>query len=294
MEYAFYLFVFVAIITTFEGNNYCEAVLTNAKTTSNLTADRVSDLKEILINQDLTQKLQLVQNVIQIMNDVQTLKNDVQRLKKENSYLKREVENKTNIIQMHVMTDVQSLENDVQSLKSEYSYIKREFGNHLINTRNERCARTLECLDQKTYVAFYAYYSNNFKALSTGTTLIFDLVETNLGNGYNKKTGIFTAPTSGVFAFTWTLHAAGKHVAGSSGSNYGEMNAAIKQNGITKGVIVTDTETQYDNAAGTGFVVLSLKAGDQIKIVSNNYNGQGSMYSTDQNGRTSFSGFQIA
>ncbi|XP_062609780.1 complement C1q tumor necrosis factor-related protein 3-like, partial [Saccostrea cucullata] len=154
------------------------------------------------------------------------------------------------------------------------------------------CTKTLECLNQKTHVAFYAFYSNNFKALPTGTTLIFDSVETNLNSGYNKITGIFTAPTSGVYAFTWTLHAASLHVAGSSGSNYGEMNASIKLNGVTKGAIVADTETQYDNAAGTGFVILNLKAGDEIKIVSG-YTGQGAMYSTNQNGRTSFSGFQI-
>ncbi|XP_061195733.1 uncharacterized protein LOC133203955 [Saccostrea echinata] len=293
MEDSFYLFVLVAFIITFEGNSYGETVVTNAKTTSNLTTDRVGDLKEILINQDLTQKLQLVQNVIQVMNDVQTLKNDVQRLETENSYFKQEFGNKTNIIQ--VASDVQTLEKDVQSLKTEYSYIKREFGNHLVSTRNESCTRTLECLDQKTHIAFYAYYSNNFKAPTTiGATLIFDSVVTNLGNGYNKRTGIFTTPLSGVYAFTWTLHAAGSNVARSSGNQYGEMNASIKQNGVTRGAIHVDTERKNDDAVATGFVLLSLKAGDEIQIVSDIFNGQGSMYSNDEHGRTSFSGFQIA
>ncbi|XP_062586360.1 uncharacterized protein LOC134247974 isoform X2 [Saccostrea cucullata] len=289
MEYSVYLSVFAAFVILFEGNSCnVEAVLTNVKTSSNLTTDRVGDLKEILINQDLTQKIQLVQNVMQVMNDVQILKNDVKSLEMENSHLKAEIENKT-----RMMTDVQTLENDVQRLKNEYSFTKKEFGNHLINTKNESCTRTLECLNQKPHVAFYAYYSGNFKALPTGTTLIFDSVETNLGRGYNRGTGVFTAPTSGVYAFTWTLHAAGLHVAGSSGRNYGEMNASIKQNGVTKGAIVADTEKKYDQAASTGFVVLSLSAGDEIKIVSDKFHGQGSMYSNDKTGRTSFSGFQI-
>ncbi|XP_062609784.1 complement C1q-like protein 3 [Saccostrea cucullata] len=186
------------------------------------------------------------------------------------------------------MNDVQKLKNEVQCLETKNSHLKAE-----IDYKTNSCTRTLECLNQKPHVAFYAYYSDNFKGLPIGTTLVFNSVETNLGSGYNKRTGIFTTPTSGVYAFTWTLHAAGKHIAGSSGSNYGEMNTAIKLNGVTKGVIVADTETQYDNGAGTGFVVLNLNAGDEIKIVSDRYGGQGSMYSSDQNGRTSFSGFQI-
>ncbi|XP_062617936.1 C1q-related factor-like [Saccostrea cucullata] len=249
MEYTLSLFVFVTFVLIFDGNNYVEPVLTS----SNLTTDREGDLNKILINQDLTQKIQLAQNVIKVMNDVQKLKNDVQRLETENSHLKAEIDYKTN-----------------------------------------SCTRTLECLDQKTRVAFYAYYSNNFKALTTGTTLVFDSVITNLGNGYHNRTGIFTTPSSGVYAFTWTVNAAGLHVAGSSGNEYGEMNASIKQNGVTRGSIKADSERKNDDDSATGFVVLSLSLGDKIKIVSDKFNGQGGMYSDDEYGRTSFSGFQIA
>lgn len=132
----------------------------------------------------------------------------------------------------------------------------------------------------------------NFKSLSEGQTFIFDSVETNLGQGYDETTGIFTAPASGLYAFTWTLTAAGTHIAGSSGKQYGEMNGVLTQNGVEKGSVIADTERQYDADASTGFVVLNTKAGDKIQIVSP-WNGQGSMYSNDHFGRTSFSGFQI-
>ncbi|XP_062619695.1 complement C1q-like protein 3 [Saccostrea cucullata] len=147
-------------------------------------------------------------------------------------------------------------------------------------------------LNQPTTVAFYAYYSNSFKALPKGQTLVFDSVEINLGNGYNKRTGIFTAPTSGVYSFTWTLIAAGIHVAGSSGQ-YGEMGAALKHNGVIKGAIAADTEKAYDAGAATGFAILYLRGGDELMLVSPTP-GQGSMYSDNKNGRTSFSGFKIA
>ncbi|XP_062586362.1 complement C1q-like protein 3 isoform X1 [Saccostrea cucullata] len=187
------------------------------------------------------------------------------------------------------MNDVQKLKNDVQRLETENSHLKAE-----IKNKTESCTRTLECLDQKTHIAFYAYYSNNFKALATGTTLVFDAVITNLGNGYDKRTGIFTAPSSGVYAFTWTVNAAGSHVAGSSGNQYGEMNASIKLNGVTRSAVKIDSERKNDDDSATGFVVLSLNLGDKIQIVSDKFDGEGGLYSDDKYGRTCFSGFQIA
>ncbi|XP_048766775.2 collagen alpha-1(X) chain-like [Ostrea edulis] len=153
--------------------------------------------------------------------------------------------------------------------------------------------RTLQCSEQTApAVAFYAYFSHSFKALSARTTFVFDAVETNIGKGYNRRTGIFTAPSSGVFAFSWTIHAAGSHVAGSSGK-YGETAAVIVQNGVAKGSIYADTEKKYDDAASTGFVILHVKRGDRIQIVSP-HKGQGAFYSSPDNGRTSFAGYRIA
>ncbi|XP_048766774.1 cerebellin-2-like [Ostrea edulis] len=153
--------------------------------------------------------------------------------------------------------------------------------------------RTLQCSEQTApAVAFYAYFSHNFRALSARTTFVFDAVETNIGKGYNRHTGIFTAPSSGVFAFSWTIHAAGFHVAGSSGG-FGETAAVIVQNGVTKGSIYADTEKKYDDAASTGFVILNVKKWDRIHIVCPHH-GQGSFFSTNVQGRTSFAGYRIA
>ncbi|XP_062592787.1 complement C1q-like protein 4 [Saccostrea cucullata] len=158
---------------------------------------------------------------------------------------------------------------------------------------NERkvCSGKTQCLGQKTQCAFYAYYSADFKSLPKGKTFIFDTVVTNIGNGYNESTGAFIAPTPGVFAFSWTLHAAGRHIFGESGQ-YGEMGALLKQNGIIKGSIAADTEMKTNQGTATGFVILNLTAGDEVEIVSK-YDGQGSMYSNDVYGRTTFSGFLI-
>ena len=143
-------------------------------------------------------------------------------------------------------------------------------------------------------MAFYAYYSNHFTSLSKGSAFVYDTVETNLGNGYNKTSGIFTAPTSGLYAFTWTLHVAGEDVIKSnSPSQYGEMIAVLKQNEAKKGAIVADTEVKYDTGSATGFVLLETNSGDQFQITSE-WDGQGDVYSDDTFGRTTFSGFRVS
>lgn len=103
-------------------------------------------------------------------------------------------------------------------------------------------------------------------------------------------------PTSGLYAFTWTVQAAGKHVVNpiNSNSQHGEINAALMQNEVMKGVILADTEKQYDMGSANGFVVLDTKARDRFRIAVTEWNGQGDIYSNNNNDRTSFSGFRVS
>ena len=55
-----------------------------------------------------------------------------------------------------------------------------------------------------THVAFSSYLTQYLKNLSIGHVIKFDQILLNDGNGYNKYTGVFTVPTSGVYLLTYS------------------------------------------------------------------------------------------
>ena len=55
-------------------------------------------------------------------------------------------------------------------------------------------------------VAFFAYMSQDLSSPSVAHILIFDMTPTDIGNHYNKYSGMFTAPRSGTYVFTWTIY----------------------------------------------------------------------------------------
>lgn len=62
-------------------------------------------------------------------------------------------------------------------------------------------------VDCATYnvIAFHANLKTHLYNLSVKSTIKFDYVRLNKGNGYDPKTGIFTAPEDGVYSFAWSF-----------------------------------------------------------------------------------------
>ena len=87
-------------------------------------------------------------------------------------------------------------------------------------------------------------------------TIIYDHVVTNYGNGYNKYTGAFIAPRSGVYVFTWTTFA--------NPGSYLPIELIV--NNYRYGIISVDTNALYNGV--TGVAVVHLNQYDAVLVRS--------------------------
>ncbi|XP_071144466.1 C1q-related factor-like [Mytilus galloprovincialis] len=180
---------------------------------------------------------------------------------------------------------IQELEKEVSRLGQVVANTGQENHTGLTETKTNRQRRASEL------VAFTAYLSANFDGehFGTGHTVKYDVIETNEGNGYNKFTGTFTAPSDGIYAFTWTIKAAGRI----GDAKHGEITVELVKNSVVKGVINADSEQDYDDACSTALVIVSLSAGDVVFTRSAPFEQPQGILSSDGYGRWTFSGWRL-
>ena len=120
-------------------------------------------------------------------------------------------------------------------------------------------------------IAFYAYMSSDENYPSKHHTLVFDAVKTNTGNGYNKYSGLFTAPISGVYVFTSSVTMDGTGA-------YASYD--IIKNADIEGTFFVDAQSSGDYHSSSTTVVVSLNTGDVLFVrTSSTYTPHGSIFS---------------
>ena len=133
-------------------------------------------------------------------------------------------------------------------------------------------------------IAFYAYMSSDEVNPSKHHTLIFDIVKTNAGNGYNKFTGMFTAPVSGSYALTCSITMDGPGAYASY---------EIIKNADIEGTFFVDADTTDDYKSSSMTVVVSLEVGDVLFVrTSSTYTPHGNVVSK-YTFRSSVAGWRI-
>lgn len=121
------------------------------------------------------------------------------------------------------------------------------------------------------------------KTLSRHKTLIYDRVETNVGNGYDVKSDKFTAPESGHYVFHTSTTAFDKS----------HSSIEVVKNGQVKDITWADALEHIDRAVASTMTILSLRKGDIVHVrVGEEY--RGNHLESNHRTRISFSGFKLS
>ncbi|VDI72387.1 Hypothetical predicted protein [Mytilus galloprovincialis] len=158
----------------------------------------------------------------------------------------------------------------------------------VLKQRSEQVIRALEfsmednLKENHSHVAFFAYMSNNWNQLSKHKRLVYDVVDLNNGNGYNKANGEFTVPSSGLYVF---------HV--STGA-YDRSYASVElvSQGRIRNIGWADSGDHNDRTFATTVTPLQLNKGDVVYTRTGIGNG-GKFIESNSYIRTSFSGVKI-
>ncbi|XP_068164256.1 complement C1q-like protein 4 [Antennarius striatus] len=114
----------------------------------------------------------------------------------------------------------------------------------------------------------------------TDRTLVFNTTITDIGGGYDKTSGEFTAPSSGYYYFTFFYHAGKEQMSG--------LTLMKNSNIIVNAYDQNQPGPNFcDNAGNAAF--LQLNAGDRVYV---RLPANCRIYASDRT--TSFSGFMVA
>ncbi|CAC5399840.1 C1QL [Mytilus coruscus] len=150
--------------------------------------------------------------------------------------------------------------------------------NRAIEELTARQQKDYEVMMKKQSTVAFSAYTTKRQDITSNTIIKFEKVWTNIGNGYDTSTGIFTAPRQGVYHITAVVMSA-------NGKN---LYLHLKHNNEnTAGSLVTGRGYK----TGTYDVVLNLQKGDIISVGCRS--GSNSVFS-DSDKYTTFSGHLIA
>lgn len=177
----------------------------------------------------------------QIKSDLTNLTAQVQNVEDSQTEMKGELTDNLNRTVIKFETQFKTSEYERLKLSSTVSSLEVA----QMNLSKSKC-------DVSTRIGFTATVSSPSSSWNSGT-LVFPVVITNVGNGYNPSTGVFTAPTAGKYVFFVNVQS----------YNAQSIYADVVLNGVTKVRTMAYSDI-YD--AGPNLVVLTLQKGDSVWI----------------------------
>ena len=107
-------------------------------------------------------------------------------------------------------------------------------------------------------------------------TLIYDVIKTNSSHGLHPTAGVFTAPESGIYVFTWTIRV----------FNNSYHGTALEVNGQQVGALIPHSGVS-DNDTGSTSLAIHVNKGENVFPRTNMNSNNGGIHS-DSNGNSSF------
>lgn len=113
-------------------------------------------------------------------------------------------------------------------------------------------------IENEVTVAFSAGLSKIISQPGINQSIVFDRVETNLGNGYNSHHGIFVAPVSGTYVFFTTMYA-------SHAYSHDHIFCHFVVNGVAKSTLYVES-TSSSSDTGSQMIITQLNKGDDVAV----------------------------
>ncbi|XP_063404334.1 uncharacterized protein LOC134687808 [Mytilus trossulus] len=177
-----------------------------------------------------------------------------------------------------------TLQREQKRFNSSYHQIVENFGSNSNKTLHDLIVNLQkgyeEMVRKRDPIAFSAYRTSPL-TLQQGRKVIFDKVWTNVGNGYDPITGVFTAPRAGLY------HITGLILSNTDGSFYSRL---YHNKVVASGSYITGDGYK----TGTFDVVFSLQKGDEVYIAGYHGTYYSDMIYSDSEIHVTFSGHSVA
>ncbi|XP_059150458.1 uncharacterized protein LOC131937223 [Physella acuta] len=152
---------------------------------------------------------------------------------------------------------VSNLQKSVDNLLERVKAVERSNQQMLLSVRNQ--SDQLEAVKEKmSLTAAFSATLREEKNIVTGDTILFNDVMLNEGQGYNQSSGIFTAPSAGLYVFHVVLEI-----------GYGGAVGEILLNVAGANLAKMYTQDRDFGDQGSISVVARLKKSDAVKVVVN-------------------------
>lgn len=177
-----------------------------------------------------------------------------------------------------VQLQMSQLENEIQRKPDVFKRVRKSSG-----SQNESQYFNAEINGRTGLCAFSSILSRDKRGTGNSQTIVFDNVITNTHNAYNGHTGIFTSPSTGVFAFSWTMN--------SEGFGFYELmhNSEVKTTTSSESI----GRPHLERASVSATIVLELRENDVVFVRTHHAWGQGRYIVSNSLMKSSFSGWQV-